>query len=299
MGCDPPTFSADDIAKMTNKIDNLATLVTGAAGAGAGGGGGGGRSGGSGGLLNMFTCDVDSDCYKSKHDQYLKQIYSDKSIDLANAPIDLSRAEKNYYTYNRGANGGPAIYNKLIIDRFAKTAEQFKANSIETQQEYMADLVQSLKQYQAALIFQKQIKKLLKVRQAEQANLMNNINYYQTVVQTSERKVVYENKNMDSLYSYRRMLFFIYYAGLVSYILFGNFIPDKLYTNYSVWLIIVLTAIFPIILNILLKWGFIIADTLSYWFADLPHKDVYMEGNPPLRKSHLEGKPPTPPTLGV
>jgi hypothetical protein len=294
MSCDTPTFSADDIDKMTNKIDKLSTLVIGAAGAGAGGGGGGGRSGGSGGLLNMFTCDVDSDCYKSKHDQYLKRIYNKKGSVLANAPIDLSRAEKNYYTYNRGANGGPGIYRKLIIDRFAKTAEQFKVNSIETQQEYMAELVQSLKQYQSSLIFQKQIVKLLKLRQAEQANLMNNINYYQTVVQTRERNVVYENKNMDSLYLYRRMLFFIYYAGLISYILFGNFIPDKLYRNYSVWLIIVLTAIFPIILNILLKWVFIIADTLSYWFSDLPQKDVYMD--PP---SPPQPPPPPPPTLGV
>jgi hypothetical protein len=275
------TFSKAELKTMTDRVGSIATMVTkaGIAGGVSIGGAGGGSSLGGGGSYNPFTCDINSDCYKNKHDAYLKQVYIEKGKDLERAPLDLSRAEKNYYTFNKGQNGGAGIYEKHIIDRFAKTADQFKTNSIERQQEYMAELSQSLKQYQAGIVFKKQSLKLLKVREADQARLMKNINYYQSIVQTKERQVVYENQNMDTLYSYRRIMFFVYYAGLISFIIFGNFIPDKLYTNYSVWLIIVLIAVFPLLLNILLKWAFIILD--AFW-----------DGNPPLPPPLKWGAPP-------
>jgi len=243
-----------------------------------------------GGIFDSLTCGEGSDCYKSKHAAYLKKLYEDKKIKLAEAPIDLSRAEKNYYVYNRGESGGIQIYNKFIEDRFVQTAQQFKQNSIEKQQEFMSNLAQALKQYQAEVIFQKQLVKLLKVRQQEQNDLTKNINYYQKILQTSERKVVYENKNMDSLYGYRRMMLFIYYLGIVFFVIFGNFIPDKLYAKYTVWILIVIASVMPLMLNLLIKWIFIIYDMIAYWFEELPHKDVYF-GSPPM------GPPPDPPVL--
>jgi hypothetical protein len=245
--------------------------------------GGGGSS--MSGVISSITCGEGSDCYKSKHNDYLKKIFDEKKVNLSDAPLELSRAEKNYYKYNGGQNGGNQIYNKLIIDRFARSAEQFKQNSIDKQQEFMANLAQTLKQYQAEVIFQIQMEKLLKFRQEENYNLTKNINYYEKIVQTSERKVVYENKNMDSLYIYRRMMLFIYYSCIIWFILFANFIPDKLYLKYTVWILIVLASIMPLMLNLLIKWIFFIFDVISYWLEDLPHKDVYFSspsmGPPP------------------
>lgn len=227
--------------------------------------------------------------YKSGHHSELYKLYTQAKTNSETAPIDLSRAEKNYYVYNEGNAGGGEIYNKLIIDRFAETAEQFKQNSIELQQEFMANLSQTIKQYQAEVIFQDQSTKLLKVRQKENDEMTKNINYYQKIVQTSERKVVYENINMDSLNMYRRIMVFIYYAGIICFIVFGNFIPDQLYFKYSVWLIIVIACIFPVILNMMVKWTVMIYETLSYWFSGpdkfrqfRPHyTDVYRNmGNP-------------------
>ena len=227
--------------------------------------------------------------FKSAHNSELYAIYVKSQTDLSNASIDLSRAEKNYYVYNGGQNGGGQKYNKLIIDRFAKTADQFKKNSIEMQQEFMANLSQSIKQYQAEVTFQGQSAKLLKLRRKENDDLIKNIDYYNKIVQTSERKVVYENKNMDSLYMYRRIMVFIYYAAIVCFIVFGNFIPEQLYFKYSVWLIIVIACIFPLILNMMVKWSVMIYEMLSYWFSGpdpfrqyRPHyTDVYKNlGNP-------------------
>ena len=240
--------------------------------------------------LNLITCGAGSECYKTKQKDILRTIYDGKQKLYNSLPLDLSRAEKNYYMYNETDER----YNKLIYDRFAASADEFELNSIEKQQQFMSDLIHSIKQYQSGMIFKNQIDNLLKTRQKEQDNLKKNINYYQTILHTSERKVVYENKNMDSLYLYRRVMIFLYYAALVCFIIFGNFIPDKLYTKWSVWLLIVIVAIIPIIMNMVLMWVFIIYDTVVYWFSELPHKDVYVDfGNPANEKP-----PPPAPSVG-
>ena len=265
---------------MIGQTSSMVSTVTGFSlsnlGSDAGGSVGGGATDDSNDILSILTCPIGSQCYKTKHSQLLKKIMDDDKKYYDSAPLELSRAEKNYYVYNVGEYGGEDIYNKLIIDRFAGSAEQFKKNSIDRQQQFMSDLIQSIKQYQAGLVFKNQMDNLLKLRKAEHDDLIKNVNYYQKILQTSERKVVYENKNMDGLEMYRRIMIFLYYAAIVSFIIFGNFIPDKLYTKGSVWLIIVIAAIFPIIMNMLVMWIFIIYDTVSYWFSELPHKDVYI-----------------------
>jgi hypothetical protein len=287
-----------------DKTQTMATATTGFALTNLGnkrsrGRGGGGRGENMGKemvqVINSISCPIGSECYKTKQNDRLKEML-DSNQKIANTiPLDLSQAEKNYYVYNGGNSGGREIYGKLIIDRFASTAAEFKKNSIDRQQQFMSDLLQSIKQYQSALLFQTQMTNLLRTKENEYNNLFKNVNYYQKVLQTSERKAVYENKNMDSLYLYRRILIFLYYACLVCFIIFGNFIPDKLYTKWSVWLIIVIVAVIPIILNMLMMWVFLLYDTLAYWFAEIPYKDVYFNMGNPGAETPPESPPITPP----
>jgi hypothetical protein len=280
-------------SSMVSTVTGLSLSNLGSSAGGFGSGGTGGPADDSNDILSVLTCPVGSQCYKTKRSLFFKKIMDDDKKYYESSPLELSRSEKNYYVYNVGEYGGDEKYSELIIDRFARTAEQFKKNSIDKQQQFMSDLIQSIKQYQAGLVFKNQMDNLLKLRQAEHDDLIKNVNYYQKILQTSERKVVYENKNMDGLEMYRRVMIFLYYAAIVSFIIFGNFIPDKLYNKGSVWLIIVIAAIFPIIMNMLVMWIFIIYDTVSYWFSELPHKDVYINLGSPANE-----KPPSPPKGG-
>ena len=292
MGSNVPADVQEAISSTSSIVKDVRTAMASPDLGGYISGGSGGSGGGGTTFLNSLMCPIDSDCYKKNQTELLKKIMDDNQQISNKIPMELSQSEKNYYVYNGGLRGGEQEYDKLIIDRFASTAAQFKENSIKKQQQFMSDLIQSIKQYQAGLIFQSQMANLLKLRQSEQADLKKNINYYKKILHTSERKVVYENKNSDSLYMYRRVMIFFYYAGLVCFIIFGNFIPDKLYTKWSVWLIIIIVAAIPIILNTIIMWLFIIYDTLSYWFSELPHKDVYKDlGNG-------EETPPDPPKRG-
>ena len=262
----PADSKLDFVKSMVDSIGASAASVTGASGPGSA------EDGGTN-IINLLTCPPGSECYKTKHNKYLKNVFRQAQEKYDAAPIDLSRAEKNYTISNEGS----AAYDTLISTRLSATVDEFRQNSIDRQRQFVADLTQALKQYQAEAVFQSQAASLLSLRTNEQNDLINQINYYQKILQTSERRVVFENKNMDSLFSYRRSMLFLYYAGIIAFIIFGNFIPDKLYTRYSVWLLIIIAAIIPVILNMTIMWFFLFYDTLAYWLADLPHKDVYKQ----------------------
>ena len=213
--------------------------------------------------------------YNSQRDIHLKKVLDDKKDRLNELPFEIGRAEKNYYEFNKGVPGGDNNYKSLIYDRYATTADEFRRNSIEKQQDYATEISRALKQYHSQKMLSKQSDNLLKIRRKEHKELINKINKYESILETSERKVVYENKNSDSLFLYRRIMLFIYYTAIIGYIIFGNFIPDKLYNNYTIWGIIFIAIIMPIILNMVIKWMFVMYDAVSYWFAELPTKDVY------------------------
>ena len=215
--------------------------------------------------------------YKEQRNLYLEEELYNKKQQLKDLPEEIGRAEKNYYEYNKGENGGEVKYQTLIFDRYATTADGFRKNSITKQQDFVNNLSRALKQYQGQLVFLKQSDNLLNTREKQQKELIKKINKYEAILQTSQRKVVYEYKNTDSLFLYRRLMLYIYYSAIIGYILFGNFIPDKLYENKIVWFIIFIATIMPFILNITIKWMIVLCDAISYWFADLPTKDVYAD----------------------
>jgi hypothetical protein len=228
------------------------------------------------GATQTIFCPVGSECYRTQHTTLLNNKLDQARTSLQNAPLELSLAEKNVYEYNAGLEGGDDIYNTTIIDRFATTAQDLRQNSIDKQQEYMADLAQALRQYKAQVPLLKRTQELRQTRQKENANLIKKIDLYKKILQTNERKVVYENKDTSGIYMYRRAMLFLYYVAVVCYIIFGNFIPDRLYAKPSVWLIIVLVSIIPIILNMVIRWIFIIGEVTAYWFKnEMPHRDIY------------------------
>lgn len=226
-------------------------------------------------IIKQVSTFKGTNTYNTGRDSHLKDILEQKKTRLDELPLEIGRAEKNYYEFNKGVSGGEGIYKALIYDRYATTADEFRKNSIEKQQDYATEISRALKQYHSQKILSKQSSNLLKTRIKERKELIKKINKYESILETSERKVVYENKNSDSLFVYRRIMLFIYYTAIIGYIIFGNFIPDKLYNNYTIWGIIFIAIIMPIILNMVIKWMFVMYDALSYWFAELPTKDVY------------------------
>lgn len=254
----PSTAQQSFISSLTTKITALANSL-------------------SSGIANKIMNPPGSSGYKKTKTAELQGKWTDASNNYRDAPFELSLAEKNYYEYNNGEPDGGDIYNYTIIDRFANTANDLRQNSIDKQQEFMLNLTENLKQYQGEKIFSERTVELFKVRQQENADLIKKLDMYKKILQTNERKFVYEVKDSSSLYTWRRGMLFLYYSAIVCYIIFTNFIPDKLYLNKSVWLIILIVSLIPLILNLVVKWIFVIFDVLGYWFNERLPKDVYAD----------------------
>ena len=253
-----PSLDNTLISNMISKITALASNISGV-------------------LIDRVTNPPGSASYKARKNTQYQEEWTDASKNYSDAPFELSLAEKNYYVYNNGEPDGEEIYNMTIIDRFANTANELRKNSIDKQQEFMANLTENLKQYQGEKLFSERTVELLQVRQKENADLVKKLDMYERILQTSERKIVYEVNDSSSLHTWRRVMLFLYYSAIVCYIIFSNFIPDRLYTSKSVWLIIIIVSLIPIILNLVIKWIFIIGNLLAYWVKESPHKDVYSE----------------------
>ena len=222
---------------------------------------------------DMLDCGEGTDCYNKKERDRLKLILNSKEENLKTAPLQKSLAEKNLFVFEKGEDG----YNEMIYDRFSNTAVEFKQNSIKKQQHYMQNIAQVLKQYQSEVLFAKRTEELYDTKEKTYIKKKKDLDRLEGMVRTSERKVVYENKDMDGLYLARRVMQFFYYSAIIIYIVFGDFIPKKQYKDYSVISIIVILLLLPVMLNILVKWLFILKDYFYYWFKDIPHKDVYLD----------------------
>jgi hypothetical protein len=221
--------------------------------------------------LNTLMCD--DECEKNKNTLLLKNIYDAEKTKVVTLPQDLSKAERDYIVYTDGQD----VYNKTITDRFASTAEEYKQNSIKKQRAFMSDIAQSLKQYQAEKNMAVRAEELLAERQKEYERLNSLYNKYERIVQTNERKVVYQHKDMEWLFTSRRVMIFFYYAIIIAYLVYGDFFPKEQWRKLSVWIVLTLIAIIPYILNMMIKWVFIIKAYFSYLFSEIPHKDVYFD----------------------
>jgi hypothetical protein len=225
----------------------------------------------SGQLQSLSATNQKANLLKNVYQTYENDYNTDKDAN------DLSHAEKNYYQYTDVSGGSDISYNQLLTVRFATTAAKFRDNTVDKQTQYMREMYQLLKQYQVAKIFADRAEELRDKKINENQKLANTLSRYQGVVQTNERRVMYESQNLESHRTYRRVLLFFYFSILLLFLIFGSFFPEQQYKKFSVCLVLGLAIAFPLILNLLVKWVFLLADYISYWWSEIPHKDVYSE----------------------
>ena len=174
-----------------------------------------------------------------------------------------------------GSSGSGSSGSGSSDDTSLPTFESTYDASIKSFAHYIEYIAQLLKQYRLEETAYKISTNLFNKLKTENDELVHKLDIYKRVLNTNERKVVYVSNSTNNLFLYRKILVFVYYFIIIGYIVFGNFIPDKLYNKTMSWVIILLMASIPLILNILIRWVIVTYDVLKYWFSDIPHKDVY------------------------
>jgi hypothetical protein len=188
---------------------------------------------------DRLTCD--SECQrKRKADNYKKKWELAKK-NYEQAPEEIKQAEKNYYVYDKGYSA----YEDMLYDRYTKSASEFKEKSLIKHTELDDELNNLINNYESGSLYLSRMNQLMSIKLKENDKFKRDIDKYIGFTQTSGRKVVYEDRQRDTLSTYRKIILFIYFLMVTIYIVFGTFIPSKEYKNWKTLLVLILYIIFP------------------------------------------------------
>jgi len=216
---------------------------------------------------DKLTCDPA--CQKKRKGDAYKQKWDLAKKNYKKAPEEIKQAEKNYYLYDKGYGA----YKEMLYDRYAKTAAEFKTSSNKKHAELQAELQELLMSYNAGTIYLKRMNELLKIKLAEKEDLAKKIDAYIDYTETSSRKVIYEDRERNTLTLYRQGLLYVFFSIVILYIVFGNFIPGQMYKKWHVWLLFTLFIIVPyFLLDRVVKMLFSLYNYAKSWQL---RKNVY------------------------
>jgi len=183
----------------------------------------------------------DSDCQKQRTGDAYKKQWDLAKKNYENAPEEIRLAEKNYYLYDKGYGA----YKDMLYDRYSNTAAEFKLSSNKKHDELQTEIQELLANYNSGTIYLKRMNELLKIKLEEKEELAKKIDDYIGYTETNGRKVIYEDRERDGLTMYRKGLLYLFFLIVLFYIVFGKFIPEKIYKKRKAWIILALFIIIP------------------------------------------------------
>ena len=219
---------------------------------------------------DQITCG--SDCQKTRNGNKYKQAWQAAKNNLSTAPKNVSQAEKNYYVFTKGEQA----YKNMLFDRYSESAAEFNAKSRVKHRAFMEQINQMIASYTSMTAYARRMESLLDIYLQENKQYDKKIDKYIAMVHTNDRKVVYEDMNKSSLKTYRYGLVILYFALLVFYIIFGDYLGKQRYRDKIAWLIIIVYCIMPYFLNWLVTKLFWLGEYSLYLFEKRPAKDAYI-----------------------
>ena len=185
-------------------------------------------------LLKMveerLTCDRECERQK-KLEEYKKSLEFSKN-EYDNLPNKIAKYEKEYYTLDKGE----VYYEELIRERYSKAIKDYRDGEIKKLYEVKNELDGSLIDFQTLTNYDKRIKKQYNESLKKNKKLKMQIENKRKKTATDERKVYYEEKELNGLSKIKYYLYILYWSLLpilfLVYIIVGPFFPKKQYKNY-------------------------------------------------------------------
>lgn len=220
-------------------------------------------------LNKKLSCDTE--CQKKKMTEELKQKWENAEKNAKNSNEEIELAKKNYFMYT----GGNYAYNAKKRSEYTTSTSDYENNARRENEKMIHNFDEILERYKYDIEHLRSAEELLAIKKEENKELADKIDDYHKMTFTSERKVVYENHDMQRIMTYYNLVLFIYYGMLVYYLIFGNFFADKLYKETKLNIILFIYIIFPYFLHYIVKKLFGIKNNISYFFNNKVYKNVY------------------------
>ena len=220
-------------------------------------------------LNEKLSCD--SNCQKKRTTDELKRKWTTLEKNAKNSTNNIEEAKKNYFLYVGGESG----YKKQKKSEYVQLTADYENKENEEHNKLTGYIDDILNTYISNNELNTRLTELLNLKKNENKELENKIDEYSKIAFTSERKVIYEGHDMKRIMIYNKICVFLYYAFFVLYLVIGNFLTDKLYTSWMVWLIVLIYLIFPFTLHWFVKKIFDIKNDVLYFFNNKVYKNVY------------------------
>ena len=215
-------------------------------------------------LNEKLSCD--SNCQKKRTTDELKRKWTTLEKNAKNSTNNIEEAKKNYFLYVGGESG----YKKQKKSEYVQSTADYENKENEEHNKLTGYIDDILNTYISNNELNMRLTEFLNLKKNE-----NKIDEYSKIAFTSERKVIYEGHDMKRIMIYNKICVFLYYAFFVLYLVIGNFLTDKLYTSWMVWLIVLIYLIFPFTLYWFVKKIFDIKNDILYFFNNKVYKNVY------------------------
>ena len=221
-------------------------------------------------LNSMITCDTE--CQKRNKADELRRKWIAAKKTLETAPSNVESTEETYYVFDKGEVG----YKQMLFDRYTKIANSKKNNAIKNHKLLINELKTLVSDYTAESLSYKKLKEFLKVRLKENKHITDSVDKNVGVVQTNDRRVVYEEFAHEWLHTVKTIFIILYIILVFSLLYTGSFIKNKRYTTISGIIQLFFLILFPFLVYYIVFIGNVLYNKIS-WYSDnkLP-KDVYI-----------------------
>ena len=190
-------------------------------------------------LMNQISCD--SDCQKRTNVDNLRKQWQAAETAQKNAPTTTSDAEKKYLVATDGIHG----YNEKMLKRYTGVAKRAQTDALVSHAEVMREIKSLNATYESETRSLARMKDLLRIRLTENSTLTEDVDIDIATVQTSDRKVVYEEWAKSWLFTVGKILRVLYIIIAVIYIYVSPFIKASGWKTPKGWITPLILVLFP------------------------------------------------------
>lgn len=192
----------------------------------------------------------DTPCQRKKDILALKEKWLNSKSEYNKLPNEIVENEKNYYTLDKGEK---YYKDNILKTRYDDHIRKYKNTEYAKLTEVKSVLDALVENYYSDTVAESRIDQLYEdVSKKNQALKLDVDNYYKKTF-TDERKVFYEDQEIDNLKYYRTIITIAYYVLIVFYIVFGSFFAKGDYKKWKSWLIIVVYIAIPYLLKYIIN----------------------------------------------
>ena len=207
------------------------------------------------------------DCQKEKKTQDLKSKYDSARQNLSQGPENLAESRKNYFVYAFGDK-----YNNDYNEQLYTKEANDKVNTMKKQHsEDVNEITSLIHDYESAYVYKGNMGDLSEKYEDENKTLKTEIDNNEKTKATNDRKVYYENQQIEDIQYYKSLIKIVYWVTLVLYTFI--FLYDGFYKNIKMDVILILFYIYPYVIDTIVSKIFYI---IAYLKKYIP-KNVYLD----------------------